>query len=117
MALLSVTSVSKAGIADLDAVLAAADALGDSVDASTGLLIVLKNDDAGPHTLTIAKPVASADCGNLGSLPVADIVLTVAGSDIGFLTVPSGYANGSNDFAWLYDAVTSVTIGVFSLAP
>lgn len=117
MAILTVTPVTKAGIADLATALAAADVAGDSVGSSSGLLIVMDNADSGSHTLTVTAPVANTDCGNFGSLPVSDLTLVVAAADIGFLTIPAGYANGSNDFAWTYDAVTSVTIGVFSLAP
>lgn len=116
MALLAVTSISKAGEADLDAILAAAAAGGDDVAASSGLLVVMKNADASPHTLTVAAPVASQDCGNLGSLDVDPIALVVAAADTGVVTIPLGYAvNGL--FSWTYDAETSVTIGVVSLAP
>ena len=117
MAKLTPTAVKKAGIADLDTALVAADVAGDSVDQSSGLLIVMKNADASPHTLTVAKPVASADCGEFGALTVADLTLVVAAGDTGFLTIPNGYINAGGDFAWTYDAVTSVTVGVFSLAP
>ena len=117
MALLTVQSVSKAGIADAIGALAAADVAGDSIGSSAGILIVVDNADASPHTLTIAAPVASADCGNLGALDVDPITLVVAAGNTGFLTVPLGYGDASNNFAWTYDAVTSVTVGVFSLAP
>jgi len=117
MAKLAVNSIQKAGIADLDAVLAAADVAGDSVDSSSGIFIVMKNADASPHTLTVAKPKASADCGNLGSLVVADITLVVAAADTGFVSIPQGYVDAGGDFSWTYDDVTSVTIGVFSIAP
>lgn len=117
MALLTVNAIQKAGIADIDAVLVAADVAGDSVDASSGIFIAVKNADASPHTLTIARPVPTSDCGNLGELPVSDITLVVAAADTGFLAVPLGYANGNGDFAWTYDGITSVTVGVFSIAP
>lgn len=117
MATLSITPITKAGIADLVAALAAADIAGDTVDSSSGILIVMDNADGGPHTLTIAAPSATANCGNLGELDVDPITLVVAAGTTGVLTVPLGYTDASNNFTWTYDAVTSVTIGVFSLAP
>jgi hypothetical protein len=117
MAELTVQRVSKAGIADMAGALEAAAALGDSVDNASGLLVVMGNGDASPHTLTVAAPTATTDCGNFGSLPVADLTLVVAAGDIGFLTIPPGYRDSDNLFSWTYDGVTDVTIGVFSLAP
>lgn len=117
MAILTVTSIQKAGIADISAVLVAADVAGDSYPASSDLFIALANGDGSPHTLTVAAPSASANCGNLGALDVDDITLVVAAGDTGFLSVPLGYADGSGNIAWTYDAITSVTVGVFSIAP
>jgi len=116
MALLTVQEISKAGVADLSTALTAAASGGDSVVASSGIVIVVENADASPHTLTLTKPAASAECGSLGELVVADITLVVAAADIGMVTIPLGYA-ASGNFTWTYDAVTSVTVGVFSLAP
>lgn len=117
MAVLTVNAVSKAGVLDLSAVLVAADVAGDSVGSSGGLLLVLTNGDGSPHTLTVAAPTPTTNCGNLGSLDVDDIVFVVAAGDTGFLTIPLGYVDATGNFAWTYDAVTSVTIGVFSLSP
>lgn len=117
MATLTVQRVSKAGIADVAGALAAAAALGDEVDSASGLLVVMANGDASPHTLTVAAPVANTACGNFGSLPVADLTLVVAAGDIGFLTIPPGYRDSDGNYAWTYDDVTDVTVGVFSLAP
>lgn len=116
MALLTVQQISKSGIADLDSALTAAASGGDSVVASSGIVIVVKNADASPHTLTLTRPAATAECGELGTLAVADITLVVAAADTGVVTIPQGYA-ANNLFSWTYDAVTSVTVGVFSLAP
>lgn len=117
MSTLTVNSVSKAGVANMAAALVAADVAGDDVKSSNGLLIVMQNADASPHTLTIAAPVASANCGNYGSLDVDPIAFVVAAGEIGFLTIPNGYVDSDQNFAWTYDDVTSVTIGVFSLSP
>ena len=104
MATLTVQRVSKAGIADLAGALTAAAAAGDEVDSASVLLVVM-------------APVATADCGSYGSLPVAALTLTVAAGDTGFLTIPAGYRDSDNNFAWTYDDETGVTVGVFSLAP
>lgn len=115
MAELLVQSVAKAGIADVLGALAAADVAGDSVPQSSGLLIVMDNADGSAHTLTVAAPSANSNCGNLGILDVEDITLVVAAGDIGFTNIPAGYTDANGDLSWTYDAVTSVTIGVFSL--
>lgn len=117
MATLTVNAIQKAGLADLDAILVAAAAAGDDYPASSGTFIVMKNADVSTHTLTIAAPAASANCGNLGALPVAAMTLVVLAADIGFISVPPGYVDGSGNYAWTYDDETSVTIGVFSIAP
>ena len=118
MALLTVQRISKVGTADLVAALTAADAAGDTVTAASGLIIVVDHaTGGGSHTLTVAAPVATVDNPRYGDLPVAALTLTVASGDTGVLTVPPGYANASGLFAWTYDAVTDVTVGVFAIAP
>ena len=117
MAKLLVTAITKAGLAGITTSLVAADVAGDSVDTSSGIFIVVANGDGSPHTLTVAAPVATAGCGNLGALDVDDITLVVAAGDTGFVSIPLGYVNGSGDLGWTYDAITSVTVGVFSIAP
>ena len=117
MALLAVTPITKAGVPDISTALVAADAAGDSVNSSSGLFITLDNADAAPHTLTIVAPVATAGCGHYGELPVEDIAFVVVNGTTGFLTIPAGYSDGSGNFSWTYDAVTAVTVGVFSLSP
>ncbi len=117
MAELTVLAIQKAGIADISAVLVAADVAGDTVGSSSGIFIAMANGDASPHTLTVAAPTATTDCGNFGELDVEDITLVVAAGDTGFVSIPLAYIDGSGDFAWTYDAITSVTIGVFSIAP
>lgn len=116
MADLIPVAITKAGLADLDASLAAADVAGDNVPVSSGIFIVVKNADASPHTLTIAKPATSAICGNLGSVDLDDMTLIVAAADTGFISVPRGYAQNGL-ISWTYDGITSVTVGVFSIAP
>ena len=81
MATLTPQSISKAGIPDITSPLVAADSAGDSVSASSGIFILVANGDASSHTLTVARPSATANCGNLGELPVSDITLVVAAGD------------------------------------
>lgn len=116
MAELTVQQIAKAGVLDQSGALASADVAGDSVKAASGLLIVMENADSGPHTLTVARPSATKNTNDLGDLAVADIALVVAAGDTGLLNIPAGYADASNDFSWTYDAITSVSIGVFSLS-
>lgn len=117
MALQTINRISKAGIADSASVYVAAESGGDSVIASGGLLIEMSNGDGSPHTLTVAAPSASANCGNLGALDVDPLTLVVAAGDVGKLVIPAGYANSSAQFDWTYDAVTSVNIAVYTLQP
>lgn len=115
MALLSVTPITQAGL-DQSAAAVSADVAGDSVDKASGLFVQMFNGDSGSHTLTVAKPKTTTACPPFGTLPLSDIVITVpAGEDRSF-TIPEGYIDGSGDFSWTYDDVTSVTIAVFSLA-
>lgn len=116
MAILTVTNVSKAGLADVSGALTAADAAGDQVPRAGGLLIAFENGDTSAHTVTVTRPVPTTPVAGYGDLPVADLTLTIAAGDIGFLAIPTKYADGAN-FSWTYDAVTSLSVGVFSLAP
>jgi len=117
MAELTVQPVTKAGIADLLGALAAAAAAGDSVVSASGLLLVVNNADASPHTVTIPAPVDTTVAGSYGEVDVDDMTLVVAAGDAGAITIPLGYVSGAGVFSWTYDDVTDVTVGVFSLAP
>lgn len=99
--------------ADVNALLVAADVAGDTVVAASGQMIVIENLDAAPHTLTIAAPVASVET-KYGSCPVTDLAIVAAAGETISFTVPTGYQSNGN-IAWTYDAVTTVSIGVFTL--
>jgi len=114
MALLSVTQITQAGVDRAAAAVAAASG-GDSVNSSGNLSVQIFNGDASPHTLTVARPKATTPSPPYGTLALADLAIVVpAGEDRDFI-IPPGYAS-SGVFSWTYDAVTSVTVGVFSLA-
>lgn len=117
MALLSVTPITKFGIANMSAALVATDPTGDSVDASSGIFLFIENAGIITHTVTVAKPSATTDCGNLGSLVVEDLVVTIAVDDNAVLAIPLGYTDANGKFSWTYDTELNVNIGVFSLAP
>ena len=115
MALLTVTAITKAGV-NQDGAGVAADVAGDSVVSASGIFIEVTNGDASPHTATVTAPAATTTTTNFGSLPLTDIVITVPAGETRSFTVPSGYSDASANFAWAYDAITSVTVAVFSLA-
>jgi len=114
MALLTYNPVTPDGLG-LKAAMSGADAIGDTFPIDANKLFAVFNGDTGPHTVTIAAPVASTVCGNYGSLPVEDLVITVAADEVQLITIPLGYgANGV--FTLTYDAVTGMTVGGYSLA-
>lgn len=114
MAELTVNAITQDGV-DQSALAVAADVAGDSVRSANGIFIFIDNADASPHTLTVAAPKASTICPPYGELPIAAIAITVPAGETRSLTIPAGFAD-SGLFNWTYDAVTSVTVGVFSLA-
>ena len=117
MALLTVTPITKAGGPDLVSTLAnSASAGGDQVPYASGLLIVVNNEDASSHTATISAPTSTVDCGDFGDVALTDIALVVAAGEVKPVSVPAGYAAGGL-ISITYDAVTSVSVEVFSIAP
>jgi hypothetical protein len=114
MALLAVTAITKAGV-EQDGAAVAADVAGDSVVASSGIFVQVTNGDASSHTATVTKPAATTDTQNFGSLTLSDIVITIPAGETRSFTIPPGYAS-SNTFEWAYDDVTSMTVAVFSIA-
>lgn len=116
MADLTVTPITKTGVVDITAAMVAADIAGDQAPSSSGIFLAVTNGDAGAHTVTVTAPAATVNCGNLGELTVEDIVLSVGAGATAFLAVPLGYSD-VGFFKFAYDAVASVTVGVFSIAP
>jgi hypothetical protein len=101
---------------DLLTLLTAADAAGDFVKKSDGLLFVLTNGDAAPHTVTVASPVSETVANGFGKQAVSDISIAVPAGESVYFSVPSGYAT-SGSIQLTYDAVTSVSVGVFAVSP
>lgn len=115
MAELTVTQIDQDGL-DVEADAVAADVAGDSVRAANGLMITVVNGDGSPHTATVAKPQATVECPPFGDLDIDDIAITIPAGEARSFVIPSGFKNTSGFFAWTYDAVTSVTVNVNSLA-
>lgn len=98
-----------------DATLTAASAGGDTFPADTGKLFRVDNADGSTHTVTIAKPANDVVCGSYGKVALEDIVISIPTNESRVFTIPLGYAQDGK-FTLTYDAVTSVTVGAFSLA-
>ncbi len=113
MAELTVQSIKKAGTPDVDSVLSGAESGGDNFVYSSGAFIMLQNDDASSHTLTIPAPSSSIGTDSHGTVDISDMTLTVAAGKVGFITPPPGYS-ANNKISWTYDSVTSVKVGVFA---
>jgi hypothetical protein len=116
MSILTVNAIDKAGV-DIRTTNVAADVAGDQVPASSGLLFSLDNGGGAPIELTVAAPVSESNCGGFGGLPVADLTISLAAGVATEFVIPLGYTDSSGNFAWTYDDVTSVTVGVYSLNP
>lgn len=91
---------------------ASADVAGDTFVYDDASYIHIKNGDASPHTMTLVTVRES----NYGQTPDVDVVVA-AGTErkifLGPDTLRFRAADGLMDVT--YDAVTSVTIGVFRL--
>ncbi len=110
MATLAVQTIDRAGDGLLP-VLVAADVAGDDF-VNTGLEYVeIVNGDASPHTATFTTPRT------VDGLAVAELAVVVPATETRKIgPFPTGTFNdGTKKVAWTYDAVTTVTVGVFKL--
>jgi hypothetical protein len=108
MAALTTTVVPLQG-SQMDAALVAAAAGGDTASTGSGVFLVVKNADAGSHTVTLATP-GTVD----GDLAVADRTVTVAAGKTEFIPLTARYRDPSTGRAAVtYDGVTSVSVAVF----
>ncbi|MFE6223328.1 hypothetical protein [Streptomyces sp. NPDC057854] len=110
MAALTLTAVPVlGGVNDLAAAGVAAASGGDTAPCGPGRFLWVQNNDASPHTVTIATP------GTVSGLGIADATLTVAAGKVGLLPLPRLFANSAGRAAITYDAVTSVKVAVLEL--
>jgi len=80
---------------------------GDTCQTGAGVLLLVKNGDAGSHTVTLATP------DTVNGLAVADRAVAVAAGAEVAIPVTNDYRNKSTGRAAItYDGVTSVTVAV-----
>lgn len=86
-------------------------AAADTAAVGGDFVLIVKNGDASPHTVTIAYP------GNLASGdPITDKVYTVAAAGEEWVPLLSVYADPADALAHIsYDATTSVTVAVIKV--
>lgn len=93
----------------LDGLLNPATVGGDTCATGAGVVLAVKNADAGSHTVTLATP-GTVD----GDLAVADRTITVAAGKTELIPVTARYRDPATGRAAItYDGVTSVSVGVF----
>ena len=111
MAVLTTHAVPLQGL-QLDAQLAAATSGGDDCQTGAGVFLVVKNADAGSHTVTLATP-QTVD----GDLTVSDRTVSVAAGKTNFIPVTDRYRNpATGRCAITYDGVTSVSVAVIRVS-
>ncbi|MEW2631785.1 hypothetical protein AB0903_09030 [Streptomyces sp. NPDC048389] len=110
MAALDATPVTTVGgLADVAAAAVAAASLGDTAPVGPGYALVMFNDDAAPHTATIATP------GTVDGHAISDATLVVAAGDVGMIPLTKIFRGANDRAAITYDAVTAVTVAVIKL--
>lgn len=109
MAALTLNSVPIATGKSLSDNLVAATALGDSAPVGPNRFLVVKNGDASSHTVTVVTP------GTVAGLAIGDVVTVVAAGKLSVIPLPRMLAGADGRASITYDAVTSVTVGVFEL--
>lgn len=91
----------------LDGALVSATGGGDDAPTGAGLLLAVKNGDAGAHTVTLVTPAT------LNGLAIADRTVSVAAGKTELIPLTSDYRDPSTGRASLtYDGVTSVSVAV-----
>jgi hypothetical protein len=109
MALLATQQIQQAGLVPA---LAAASGGGDTFEPGDHVFLHVKNADSGPHTVTIVT--TATEFGQ----PVADLAVVVAAGTerlIGPLIDAEFNDPSAGVGSITYSAVTSVTVGVFSI--
>lgn len=104
MAALSTTVVPLTGAA---VTYTAAAGGGDTCQVGAGVLLLVKNDDASSHTVTLATP------GTVNGLAIADRAIAVAAGTEMAIPITNDYRDPATGRAAIsYDGVTSVTVAV-----
>lgn len=118
MALLTVMDIDEAAV-EVSASLVAADAGGDSFANTGDVYVWVANGDASPHTITVTAQNASVRVPQFGVLTKADSVTVVPAGESRIIgAFPQQPFNNTNGQALVtYDAVTSLTVGVFRMFP
>lgn len=108
---LTLKTVSETGMA-LAANEAACSVGGDSVVNDGNTLLVVKNGDSGPHTVTITPAKTTTQADGLGTLTKANVAVVVAAGDVAVIgPFPAAmYNDATGKIAITYDAVTSMEI-------
>ncbi|MEV4033397.1 hypothetical protein [Streptomyces umbrinus] len=84
---------------------------GDTCLTGAGVLLLVRNGDAGSHTVTLVTP------GTVDGLAIADRAIPVAAGAIEAIPVTNAYRNPSTGQANItYDGVTSVEVAVIRVA-
>ncbi|THA78413.1 hypothetical protein E6R60_05890 [Streptomyces sp. A0642] len=110
MAALNATLVTTVGgRADIAAAATAAAAGGDTAPVGPGVFLVVINGGAASRTVTIATP------GTVVGHAVADATLVVPAGKTGIIPLTNLFRGATDRAAITYDAVTSVTVAVFTL--
>ncbi|MGW2591953.1 hypothetical protein ACWCXC_17040 [Streptomyces sp. NPDC001515] len=110
MAALSATlAATVGGIADITASAVAAAGAGDTAPVGPGTFLLVVNGGAASRTVTIATP------GTVAGHAVADATLVVAAGKSGIIPLTNLFRGATGRAAITYDAVTSVTVAVFTL--
>jgi hypothetical protein len=110
MAQLATTSLPVAGGGSITDALVAAAAGGDSAAVGEGRFLVVKNGDAGSHTVTLSTP------GTVKGVAIAEVAVVVAAGKTSAIPLSAVlFKDATGRAAITYDAVTSVTVGVFEL--
>lgn len=109
MASLNTTALPVAGGASITDNLVAAAAGGDTAAVGPNRLLVIKNGDAAPHTATLTTP------GTVAGVAIAEVAVVVAAGKTSAIPLDTLFKTSIGRAQITYDAVTSVTVGVFEL--
>ncbi|MGW1127455.1 hypothetical protein [Streptomyces sp. NPDC002526] len=108
-ALAATLAATLGGIADVTATAVAAAEAGDTAPVGPGTFLLVVNGSGASRTITIATP------GTVAGHAVADATLVVAAGDTGIIPLTNLFRGATGRAAITYDAVTSVTVAVFTL--